>query len=159
MADTSSLIGSLSTFAALMAGISIAVERVVEIIKGAVPPLSNTWPKYDNVRAGILQLMAAATGAIIASQMPDQIKNSMPSGLGGQLSWQVYVVLGLMVSGGSGAWNHVLDILAAVKTKQAALASQSSMGFAPTASAAAPMAAAAAAAAGPAPQGAGRGQP
>lgn len=143
MADTSSLIGSLSTFAALMAGISIAVERVVEIIKGAVPPLSNAWAKYDTVRAGTLQLLAAASGAIIASQMPDQIRSATPAGLGAQLNWQVYVVIGLLSSGGSGAWNHVLDILGALKTKQVALANQSAMGVLPAAGAAPPKVAAA----------------
>jgi hypothetical protein len=153
MADANSLIGSLSTFAALMAGISIAVERVVEIIKGAVPPLSNTWPKYDTVRAGILQLLAAASGAIIASQMPDQIRSATPGGLGAQLNWQVCVVIGLLSSGGSGAWNHVLDILGALKTKQMALASQTSTGVLPVAAAAAPKAAAAAAVGGPAAHG------
>jgi hypothetical protein len=152
MADPSSIVGSLSTFAALMAGISIAVERVVEIIKGAVPPLANPWPKYDTVRGGILQLLAAASGTIIASQMPDQIRSATPGGLGAQLNWQVYAVIGLLSSGGSGAWNHILDILGALKTKQVALASQASMGVLPAAPAAGPKAAAASAA-GPATHG------
>jgi len=106
-----------------MAGMSIAVERAVEMIKGAVPPLANAWAKNDQVRAGILQLIAAALGAGIASQMPDQVRNAMPPGLAGPLHWPTYAVLGLIASGGSGAWNHVLDILAAVKTKQETLAS------------------------------------
>lgn len=123
MADTNSLMGSVVTFVSLMAGISIAVERVVEMIKGAVPPLANTWAKNDQVRAGILQLLATALGAGIASQMPDQVRNAMPLGLAVPLHWPTYAVLGLMASSGSGAWNHVLDILAAVKTKQETLAS------------------------------------
>ena len=123
MTDISSLMGSMLTFASLMAGISIAVERAVEMIKGAVPPLANTWTKNDQVRAGIVQLIAAALGAGIASQMPDQVRNAMPPGLAGPLQWPAYAVLGLMASGGSGAWNHVLDILGAIKTKQEALAS------------------------------------
>jgi len=106
-----------------MAGISIAVERAVEMIKGAVPPLANAWAKNDQMRAGIVQLIAAALGAGIASQMPDQVRNAMPPGLAGPLHWPTYAALGLMASGGSGAWNHVLDILAAVKTKQETLAS------------------------------------
>jgi len=62
MADASSVLGSVSLFAALMAGISVAVERVVEIIKGAVPRLAKAWPKNDEIRGGILQLIAAAAG-------------------------------------------------------------------------------------------------
>jgi hypothetical protein len=118
MQDTSSIIGSISTFAAMMAGISIAVERVVEMIKGAIPPLASAWPKHDEIRGGILQFIAAAAGTIIASLMPDQIRNSLPASLGVGLHWAQYVVIGLMASGGSGAWNHALDILGALKSKQ-----------------------------------------
>jgi hypothetical protein len=118
MPDANALVGSLSTFAAMMAGISVATERVVEIIKGTIPPLAVPWAKNDQVRAGILQLIAALTGAVIASQMPDQVNHAMPAGLVNQGHWQVYAVIGLMSSGGAGAWNHVLDILGAVKTKQ-----------------------------------------
>jgi hypothetical protein len=118
MADTSSIIGSLSAFTAAMAGLSIAVERVVEIIKGAIPVLARTWPKHDEVRASILQFTAAAVGAIIASQMPDQIKSALPANLAGDVHWPMYWVIGLMSSGGAGAWNHALDILGAVKSRQ-----------------------------------------
>ena len=120
MADTSSLVAEFSRFAALLAGISVATERVVEIIKGAVPPLANAWARHDKVRAAILQLIAAVSGAVIAWQMPDHVKNTTPTGWGDQLHWQTYALIGLMASGGSGAWNHVLDILGALKTKQEA---------------------------------------
>jgi hypothetical protein len=110
------------TFASLMAGISIAVERVVEMLKGIIPPLANPWPKNDQVRAGILQLLAAAVGAVIVSQMPNQVKAAMPPGLNVSLNWTTYAVLGLISSGGSAAWNHVLDILGALKKKQETLA-------------------------------------
>ena len=103
MTDINSLLGSMLTFASLMAGISIAVERAVEMIKGAVPPLANAWAKNDQMRAGIVQLIAAALGAGIASQMPDQVRNAMPPGLAGPLHWPTYAALGLMASGGSGA--------------------------------------------------------
>jgi len=123
MTDVNSLLGSVMTFASLMAGISIAVERVVEMIKGAIPPLANPWAKNDQVRAGILQLLAAALGALIASLMPNQVKAAMPPGLNVSLNWSTYAVLGLIASGGSAAWNHILDILGALKKKQETLAS------------------------------------
>lgn len=118
MADTSSIIGNLSTFTAAMAGLSIAVERVVEMIKGAIPALARTWPNHDEVRASILQFTAAAVGAVIASQMPEQIRSALPASFGVEVHWPMYCVIGLMASGGSGAWNHALDILGAIKSKQ-----------------------------------------
>ncbi len=125
MQGTGSIIGGLSTFCALMAGISIAVERVVEMIKGAIPALANAWPKHDAIRGGILQLLAASAGVVIASQMPNQIQSALPAGLGASgLHLAQYVVIGLMASGGSGAWNHALDTLGALKSKQETAASQ-----------------------------------
>jgi hypothetical protein len=122
MTDTNSLLGTLMTFASLMAGISIAVERVVEMIKGAIPALNNAWKTNDQVRAAIVQLIAAAVGAVIAALMPNQVKAALPQGINTSLTWSTYAVLGLIASGGSGAWNHVLDILAAIKTQKTNLA-------------------------------------
>jgi hypothetical protein len=118
MQDTSSILAGLSTLAAMLAGISVAVERVVEVIKGAVPPLATPWAKNDRFRAAIVQTIAAAVGAVIASQIPEQVRSSLPFGLGSGMGWTGYALIGLMASGGSGAWNHVLDILAALKSKQ-----------------------------------------
>jgi len=122
MTDTNSLLGSVMTFASFMAGISIAAERVVEMIKGAIPPLASPWKKNDQLRAAIVQLIAATVGAVIVSLMPNQVKAAVPQSIGVSLTWSTYVVLGLIASGGSGAWNHILDILAAIKTQKTNLA-------------------------------------
>jgi len=50
--------------------------------------------------------------------MPTQVKSAMPAALNADIGWQVYIVLGLLASGGSGVWNHLLDILGAFKSKQ-----------------------------------------
>jgi hypothetical protein len=120
MTDINSLVGSISTFVALLSGISIGTERIVEIIKGAVPKLANAWPQHDKTRQGILQLLAAIIGGIIAAQMPSQVKNALPASLTGQVNWMAYALIGLFASAGSGAWNHGLDILRALKVKQEA---------------------------------------
>jgi hypothetical protein len=146
MTDANSLFGTLMTFASLMAGISIAVERVVEMIKGAIPALNNPWKTNDQVRAAIVQLIAAAVGAVIAALMPAQVKAALPQGINASLTWSMYAVLGLIASGGSGAWNHILDILAAIKTQKTYLAN---LVPAPATTAAAPALASAASAGAP----------
>lgn len=143
MQDTNSILAGLSTLAAMLAGISVAVERVVAVIKGAVPPLTTTWPKYDELRAALLKLIAAVAGAILASQIPQSVRNSLPFGLGGDLNWVTCAVMGLVASGGSGAWTQVLDILSALKQKQQAVAAQ--LATAPTQVTPAPKAAGASA--------------
>jgi hypothetical protein len=136
MQETSSILGGLTTIVAMLAGISVAVERVVEVIKSAIPPLAKPWAKNDGYRAAIVQVIAAAAGAIIASQLPAQVRASLPFGLGADLNWTGYVVIGFMASGGSGAWNHVLDILSALKSKQETAARMLAAGSQPAPAAA-----------------------
>lgn len=104
-----------------MVAVSMAVERVVEIIKGIVPPLSKTWTgDKEYWRFAILQILSTVTGAIVAYAAQSQIAGQVP-----MLDFKdhVYigcVVIGLMASGGSAMWNHALDIVQAAKIKQVA---------------------------------------
>jgi|ERR1700733_8204907 len=110
---------NLTALVTLMTAISIAVERVVEIIKGIAPPLSKPWPRsWEFVRFAILQILATIAG--IAHAAHDQIATALP-----MLSFEShqgagYFVVGLMDSGGSAMWNQALDIVQAMKIKQQA---------------------------------------
>lgn len=101
----------ISTLVALLAAISVAVERVVELIKGSIPALASTWQKAEAIRRALIQLLAVVAGAAIASQMPTQLA----SATGSQPDWKVDALIGLLASGGSGLWNHALDIVRATK--------------------------------------------
>ncbi len=90
----------LSTFFTLMAAMSIAAERVVEIIKGIFPSL------------------AAVNRSL------DDFLNSSGDAWGMGLMALKYFIIGVMVSGGSALWNHALDIVGAVKTVQEKKAAQ-----------------------------------
>ena len=80
------MLASLSTFIALVAGISLAVERVIEIIKGAIPKLATPWPK-DDYRKTIIQIMSIVVGAVIASMMPSQISAALGEKLAASVGW------------------------------------------------------------------------
>ncbi len=123
----------LSAFFTLMAAMSIAAERVVEIIKGIVPSLAATDPdvKKERRRHMTLQLVAALAGIAVAAAAHDQVNRSLDDFLnssgdvwGMGLMAVKYVILGVMVSGGSALWNHALDIVGAVKTVQEKKAAQ-----------------------------------
>lgn len=120
----------LTAFFTLMSAMSIATERVVEILKGIFPSLAATDPdlKKEKRRHMTLQVLAALAGMAVAAVGHTQVSMA----LGGLLDakgdiWSFpnigemalkYGVGGVMASGGSAMWNHALDIVGALKTAQ-----------------------------------------
>jgi|SRR5215510_9765169 len=104
----------ISTLIALIAAISVAVERVIELIKSSIPGLGSTWSKREGLRRALIQLLAVFVGAVMAWQMPSQLG----AATGSQPKWQVDILFGLLASGGSGLWNHALDIVRATKVNK-----------------------------------------
>ena len=118
----------LSAFFTFMAAMSIAAERVVEIIKGIVPSLAATDPDANKERRRhmVLQFLAAVAGIIVAAAAHVQVNSSLGNFLNSDYdAWSLpgmglmtvkYLIIGVMVSGGSAMWNHALDIVGALKT-------------------------------------------
>ncbi len=104
----------LTTIVTLLITLSIASERLVEIIKGIVPFLNQKKenPAEEGRRKSALQTMAVAAGittALLASPMiVDVVPQPWASPLG-------LLALGLLASGGSGLWNSVLDYRLKIK--------------------------------------------
>lgn len=125
---------NLSALCAEMVALSVAVERVVEILKqfcGSWPVLKYLFTpratqKMENMRCACLYLLSGSIGGVIAVR----------GGIAAQLlpnSHHPYlsdVVAGLLASGGSAFWNHALDLLQATKvsSEQAAAAAVSLAG-------------------------------
>jgi len=105
---------STSSFLAFLFTLSVATERLVEIIKGLLP---SNWlsEKHSNAakeqrRKTLLQILAVGAGTITA-----WLSSSFYSAdLVKPYSSLNVVVLGLLASGGSGFWNslatYVLDV-------------------------------------------------
>jgi hypothetical protein len=107
-------INNISSIITLLAALSIASERLVEIIKGFVPFLSTETPdRPDNerIRKAILQILALAAGLITAWLTKDTgaIQTLIPDS---KLAW---IPLGLLASGGSGFWNSVQTYVSKAK--------------------------------------------
>ena len=103
----------ISQYVSLLVALSVASERLVEIVKGMIPWLAtqNPNPGTEARRKAVLQLLAAAAGIVTA------LLASTTSALGGAIPknpWAI-VALGLLSSGGSGLWNGVLDYVKAAK--------------------------------------------
>jgi hypothetical protein len=108
----------LSTLCAEMAALSVAVERVVEIVK----QMCGTWPLVgllftpqtskgrENVRCACIYLLSGTIGGVVAAN----------TSIGAQLlpganRYFADVISGALASGGSAFWNHALDLLQAAK--------------------------------------------
>jgi hypothetical protein len=106
----------------LLATLSVAVERAVETFKNFIPYLNNPLPPgpAENRRRAIMSLVAVVFGTIAAYLAKGQIQ-AIPAA-----KWLVspdlhdtgYLIIGFLTAGGSAFWNHVLDILSALKTQK-----------------------------------------
>lgn len=109
---------SISTALTLVIAVSVAVERVTEILKQMFPFLAKeqTDETKENWRRAALQVLAAIIGTVIAW--------TGNLSLGAHTGNATYVLIGLMSSGGSGFWNHALDAVRAMKVTQEATAKE-----------------------------------
>jgi hypothetical protein len=109
----------LVSFLTSMLALSIGVERIVEILKAMIPWLRKEHANEAEAarRRYILQMLAASTGALTAAIigphnfLPTVIKENEAT----PHVVMSCVLLGLMASGGSAVWNHMLDIVATIK--------------------------------------------
>lgn len=104
----------LAAIVGLLISLSVASERLVEIIKGVIPFLKdeNSDSYREGVRRSMLQLLAVAAGiatALLAQPVILQVVE-LP---GSSLLW--ILALGLLASGGSGFWNSVLTYVLKIK--------------------------------------------
>ena len=107
-------------FLTQMVGLSVATERVTETIKqwiGFAPIDVHTAAR----KSVVVQLVAIASGALVVG-----MSGLNPMGMPGfepykprlLADWLCWLVTGLLVSGGSAFWNHLLDILKATKVEK-----------------------------------------
>lgn len=123
---------TLSSILALLVTISMATERVTEVIKG-LPILSRFLAsndlkgEWEEFRKFTIHLIAIATGTIFASLVPGQIAHMLSPSKEISVGWPVFLLFGALASGGSGIWNSVLDTVREI-SKQKALVTKNMEG-------------------------------
>lgn len=115
-ADTSSALTAtnLTAVVTLILALSVASERLVEIIKGWIPSLDkeNIDPVKEGRRRSILQGLAVLSGIATALLAHKYILTTGIVKSGDMLS---LIGLGLLASGGSGFWNSILTYVTKLK--------------------------------------------
>ena len=108
-------ITNLTTIVSLIMALSVASERLVEIIKGLIPSLNqeNSDPKKEGWRRAALHILAVIAGIVTAILA----KPMIPTRIGEAISIGTLhiLALGLLASGGSGLWNSVLTYFLKIK--------------------------------------------
>jgi hypothetical protein len=103
----------LASIVGLLIALSVASERLVEIVKGAIPPLNgkSKVPWKEGVRRTVLQVLAVVAGIITAFLARPTIPTEVLPATGDSAIF----ALGLLASGGSGFWNSVLTYVLKAK--------------------------------------------
>lgn len=102
----------LTAFVSLLLAVSIAAERLVEIIKGLIPPLAKEdlgKPNWEHWRKFIIHLLAVGAGILTAYLLPASVLGESKDLTATRLC------VGLLASGGSSFWNSILSYLNLVK--------------------------------------------
>jgi hypothetical protein len=103
---------SIPVIITLIIALSVASERLVEIIKGCVPLLGQARndPEEESRRRSMIQLLAViagiATSFLAAPALPPE---TIPD------NWMAKFALGLLASGGSGFWNSIQGYVSQAK--------------------------------------------
>ncbi|MBB5055475.1 hypothetical protein HDF16_000144 [Granulicella aggregans] len=113
---------NLQSLVATSLALSVAVERVIEILKqsvGATPLFAwlfapSTNPQMESWRCTAIHLLSALIGGAIAKFSGIDILSSLGASAGAHPVLS-YGVMGLLSAGGSAFWNHALDLIKAVK--------------------------------------------
>jgi uncharacterized membrane protein YbhN (UPF0104 family) len=112
-------LGALTVFITQMIGLSVAAERVTETVKQWVGPM---LARLSTARyAALIQTIAMVSGVLVVACSglnPLNIPQFKAFGWTTPLDWLSWLLGGVLVSGGSAFWNHILDILQAVKVRK-----------------------------------------
>lgn len=106
----------LTPVLALLATLSLATERITEMIKNV--PLWSAFlckeqpdDRRESLRRLLVQGIAVTVGAVLTSQIPQAVQKAF----GIEPNWLLCLVVGAFASGGSGLWNGLLDISREIK--------------------------------------------
>lgn len=119
----------IQNFLLAMAGLSVATERVTEVVKQWLSP--NASPTGKGLNAATVQGIAILSGIVVTALSTLNPLNIQHAEFGWRNPhmWLNWITTGILVSGGSAVWNHLLDILQAAKVQK----EQQAYGTAPAA--------------------------
>jgi hypothetical protein len=106
-------VDDLTALIGVIISLSVASERLVEIIKGFIPFLDRKadTDQKEGIRRSLIQILAVGSGVLTAFMAKDFLPMEIANSAG---NWNI-IGLGLLTSGGSGFWNSILTYVTKVK--------------------------------------------
>ena len=117
-------IEKLTGLVTLLIALSVASERLVEILKGVIPFLGQEFTddaKKEGRSRSALQFLAVLAGVVTALLAKPVLGDAIPQAMQNPTG---VLALGLLASGGSGFWNSILGYFMQVKELKKAIAKQ-----------------------------------
>jgi hypothetical protein len=117
------LYSGLTSFVTTMVGLSVASERVTETFKQLFTAFLNRLK--PNISSAVTQIVAILSGifvTVLSGQDPIHTPGFQAYEWTNHHNWGSWLFSGILVSGGSAFWNHILDILKATKVQKEQLA-------------------------------------
>lgn len=131
-------VDQLSEVIALLAALSVASERLVEIVKSIIPILQRVPPpptnpslsptelreaameaaKDETRRQAKIQLLAVVSGIVTTGLAWPMVGGLFKEITGFWNDTSLFVAVGILASGGSGFWNSIQSYLLAIKDIQ-----------------------------------------
>ena len=109
-----------TVFLTQIIGLSVANERATETVKQWLGPALSAKLSAERY-AAVVQTIAILSGVVVTAMSglnPIGIPGFQPFAWGNHADWLAWAITGVLVSGGSAFWNHLLDILQAVKVQK-----------------------------------------
>jgi hypothetical protein len=123
------MLDNLNSFVSVLLALSIASERLVELVKGLVSRLDGPRPdpREERLRQWIIHAMSVVASCIVVYLAQGQIASALK--MPGGLSFGVGLLLAILASGGSSFWNSILTWLLSLKNlNQQSLATSQKVG-------------------------------
>lgn len=111
------MLETLINFVTVFLALSVATERLVELVKGMIPVLNgpSLIPKYEVWRQFVIHLMSLVAAAVVVSLSQDYIVSTLKPQITSPMSREQIAAFAILASGGSSFWNSILTYLLSLK--------------------------------------------
>ena len=110
------MLTNLSSFVSVLLALSIASERLVELVKGFIPPLTTPLPdpQAERRRQLLIHLMSVVAAGVVVCLCDGQIESALKIDAE-KFGWPQHALFTILVSGGSSFWNSIATWLLSLK--------------------------------------------